>query len=196
METTDSEKRNPGPFLGYRRMLLAQALIGCGDYHAACGLLEKPLPELWQGNTEWLELHFEQAESNLSAGDNQLARQALNRMNKEGYEPTYADNLVNIYMSMTELSRHDDIGARRVKRRLLAFWKNPDLDKEAIPHLEAASAIMRRLGYADVSLDLATSATNLKQQERKYPPLQELLYSWSIYDPTSNEFFPPSTHPQ
>lgn len=78
------------PILGYRRILLAELLIGLGNFEAAIEELEKPLPELYEKNTEWKSIFSLQGIAYCGVGDTKSAMAKF----KQRREPDAEDKLL------------------------------------------------------------------------------------------------------
>lgn len=148
-----------GPIVGYRRVILAEALLGLKENGEAIEILSRPIQNLIQSNGTWQEIDALKGYAHLARHESKLARETITRWGKRGHAPCELESL------LTRITYNsDDDSSCKLSKELISFF---DLRKDdvTIPQcLDFCGAAMTAYGHKQAAELLLNRAKQIRDQ--------------------------------
>lgn len=148
-----------GPFLGYRRGVLAEACLGLKEYDEVTRELSKPIPDLVESNSTWAMLEFLQGFAYLAQRKNVLAKEAISKWANRCPVPSELERLL---FRIPETG--NDFNACNLSKAIIEFFELHQPDSTTPQNLDYCGAAMEAYGHTSAAELLFSKAQQIRQQ--------------------------------
>ncbi|MBA3995096.1 MAG: hypothetical protein C0469_16380 [Cyanobacteria bacterium DS2.3.42] len=148
-----------GPFVGYRRGVLAEARLGLGEYDEVTKELSKPIPDLIESNSTWAMIEFLQGFAYLGQRRGVSAKEAFSKWMNRSPEPLELECLL---FAIPESG--NDFTACNLSKAIIEFFELHQPDPTTPQSLDYCGAAMEAYGHTSAAELLFNKAQQIRQQ--------------------------------
>lgn len=148
-----------GPFLGYRRGVLAEACLGLKEYDEVVQELSKPIPDLVKSNSTWAMIEFLQGFAYLGQRKGVSAKEAFSRWMNNCPEPS---ELKCMLFAIPDSG--NDFTACNLSKAIIEFFERHQQDTTTPQNLDYCGAAMEAYGHTAAAELLFSRASEMRQQ--------------------------------
>lgn len=148
-----------GPFVAYRRGVLAEARLGLGEYDEAIQELSKPIPDLVESNSTWAMIEFLRGFAYLGQRKGAAANEAFSRWMNRCPEPSELECLL-----FAIPRTGNDFTSCNLSKAIIEFFELHQPDSTTPQNLDYCGAVMEVYGHTSAAEILFSKAREIRQQ--------------------------------
>ena len=148
-----------GPFLGYRRGVLAEACLGLKEYDEVIQELSKPIPGLIKSNSTWAMIEALRGFAYLAKRESGSAKEAFSKWASNCPTPNEFECLL---FKIPETS--NELSACNLSEAIIDFFERNQPDTTTPQNLDYCGAAMEAYGHTSAAKLLFSKAREIRQQ--------------------------------
>lgn len=156
---TTSKSLCSGPFVGYRRGVLAEAHLGLREYAEVTQELSKPIPDLIESNSTWAMIECLKGFAYLAKREGGSAKEAFSRWANNCPTPNAFESLL---FRIPETG--NEFTACRLSKEIIEFFERHQPDTTTPQNLDYCGAAMEAYGHTAAAELLFSKAREVRQQ--------------------------------